>query len=234
MTKSKMLAVWGSVVGVLVIGAGAGAFLWHRHGQQQARAKAVLAARQAALNGTSDSGELALTPAAQQNAGGLKATNGSGTDGLGQIQTDNQGGQNGSSGAAPAKSAAEQALDPSTFGQYEKYKDNGTALFGDLQVGTGTELGANMKAAVFYKGWLTNGTLFDQSQKDDKGNLQPFVFTEGAHEVIPGWEQALAGMKVGGVRLVIVPPGAGYGAQGQGAIPPNSVLIFQVQLAAVQ
>ena len=104
----------------------------------------------------------------------------------------------------------------------------------DLQTGDGAALSNGQKAAVYYKGWLTNGQLFDQSQKGSDGNLQPFVFTLGQHQVIAGWEDALEGMKVGGVRLLIIPPSVGYGATGQGSIPPNAVLIFQVQLGAVQ
>ncbi|MES2971084.1 MAG: FKBP-type peptidyl-prolyl cis-trans isomerase [Patescibacteria group bacterium] len=107
-------------------------------------------------------------------------------------------------------------------------------MFGEVQVGTGDELTAGKKAAVYYKGWLTDGQLFDTTRPDKDGKLQPFVFEMGANQVIPGWEQGLAGMKVGGTRLVIVPPAVGYGPSGQGPIPGNAVLIFQVQLAAVE
>jgi FKBP-type peptidyl-prolyl cis-trans isomerase FkpA len=138
------------------------------------------------------------------------------------------------SGSGSSSNNASSAFDPTTFKQYDKYKDSKDALFGDVEKGTGAELGANMKAGVYYKGWLTDGTLFDQSKTDEKGQKQPFVFTEGAHQVIPGWEQGVAGMKVGGTRLIIVPPAAGYGTQGQGTIPPNAVMIFEVQLVAVQ
>ncbi len=103
-----------------------------------------------------------------------------------------------------------------------------------MQVGTGTEFGTNMKGAVLYKGWLTNGQMFDMSRTDDKGQLQPFIFTMGENTVIPGWEQGLAGMKVGGTRLLIVPPAAGYGPSGKDPIPGNSVLVFVVQLLEVR
>lgn len=137
----------------------------------------------------------------------------------------------GESKESPAtKSANSKALDPSTFAQYEKYKDQQTALFGEMQIGTGAELTNDKKAAVLYKVWLTNGTLVDMSRTDDKGQVQPFIFTMGAHQVIAGWEQAMTGMKVGGTRLIIVPPAAGYGATAKENIPANSVLIFQVQL----
>ncbi len=125
-------------------------------------------------------------------------------------------------------------LDPSTFSKYDQYKNNTTALYADIQVGSGDVLSVNKKAAVVYKGWLTTGQLFDASKPDDKGQLQPFIFTLGAQQVIAGWDQSMSGMKVGGVRLLIIPPAVGYGANGQGSIPPNSVLIFQVQLLAVQ
>lgn len=151
--------------------------------------------------------------------------------GLGQLETaDKQQG-------APAESGSRRQaspFDPATFKQYDKYQDANAGLFAEVQMGTGAELINGKKAAVYYKGWLTDGQLFDQSKMDEKGVLQPFVFQMGAGQVIPGWEQALSGMKVGGVRLVIVPPSAGYGPTGQGPIPGNAVLIFQVQLAAVE
>lgn len=131
-------------------------------------------------------------------------------------------------------SSAPKQLDPTTFGQYDKYKDNKTTLFIELLPGTGPEIVANKKAAVFYKLWLTDGTLVDMTRPDEKGEMQPFVFTPGAHQVIQGWEEGLAGMKVGGVRLLIVPPALGYGSTAKENIPVNSVLIFQVQLAAVE
>lgn len=131
-------------------------------------------------------------------------------------------------------SSAEAMLDPATFAQYDKYKDGQGAMFAELLPGEGAELTANKKAAVYYKGWLTDGKLFDMSRTGVDGKLEPFIFTLGARQVIPGWEQALAGMKVGGVRFLIIPPAVGYGAQGQASIPPNSVLVFQVQLLAVE
>ncbi|MBX4201749.1 FKBP-type peptidyl-prolyl cis-trans isomerase [Candidatus Saccharibacteria bacterium] len=107
-------------------------------------------------------------------------------------------------------------------------------MYADVQVGTGETIQPGQTAAVYYKGWLTNGQLFDQTRTDASGKLNPYVFGFGAHQVIAGWEQAMAGMKVGGTRLLIVPPAVGYGANGQGPIPGNSVLVFEVQLLAVQ
>lgn len=132
------------------------------------------------------------------------------------------------------KSETPNVLDPKTFIQYEKYKSEQSALFGEIQVGTGEELTNNKKAVVVYKVWLTDGTLVDMSRTDESGKVQPFIFTMGAHQVILGWEQAMTGMKAGGSRLLIVPPSAGYGATAKENIPANSVLVFFVQLVSVQ
>jgi FKBP-type peptidyl-prolyl cis-trans isomerase len=100
----------------------------------------------------------------------------------------------------------------------------------DIKVGTGAEAVAGKKITVHYTGTLTDGTKFDSSV--DRG--QPFSFNLGAGEVIKGWDQGFAGMKVGGERKLTIPPELGYGASAQGSIPANSVLIFDVQLLDVQ
>jgi FKBP-type peptidyl-prolyl cis-trans isomerase len=83
---------------------------------------------------------------------------------------------------------------------------------------------------VHYSGWLTDGTRFDSSL--DRG--QPFEFRLGAGQVIPGWDEGVAGMKVGGKRKLTVPPQLGYGSHGAGGvIPPDAVLVFEVELLAV-
>ncbi len=151
-----------------------------------------------------------------------------GASSLGQLDTKQ------STAGAAGSSSAPQELDPSKFSDYEKYKDGTSALFGEMVVGQGVELTAGKKAAVYYKGWLTNGSLFDASRTGSDGKLQAFTFTLGAHQVISGWEQGIAGMKVGGKRLIIIPPSVGYGTAGQGPIPANAVLVFEVQLVAVQ
>jgi FKBP-type peptidyl-prolyl cis-trans isomerase len=153
----------------------------------------------------------------------------SSANGLTSDQATSIGGQGQSQQADPAA-----LLDPTTFAKYDQYKDKTQALFVNLQDGSGDELTAGKTAVVLYKGWLTNGQLFDASRPDQSGKLQPFTFTLGQHQVIAGWEQGMAGMKAGGVRLLVIPPSVGYGADGQGPIPPNSVLVFQVQLVAVQ
>ena len=75
------------------------------------------------------------------------------------------------------------APDPATFSQYEKYKDGKSAMFGEIQVGTGTELTANKKAAVVYKLWLTDGKLVDMSRTDEKGQAQPLELIYLANQV---------------------------------------------------
>jgi len=105
----------------------------------------------------------------------------------------------------------------------------------DTKTGDGAIATAGNKVSVHYTGWLYNndakGAKFDSSI--DRG--QPFQFTLGSHQVIAGWDQGVAGMKVGGKRTLIIPPELGYGARGAGrAIPPNATLIFDVELLGVQ
>ena len=105
----------------------------------------------------------------------------------------------------------------------------------DVKVGDGATAKAGNKVSVNYTGWLydngAKGKKFDSSL--DRG--QPFQFTLGAHQVIAGWDEGVAGMKVGGKRTLIIPPELGYGARGFGAvIPPNATLIFDVELVQVQ
>jgi hypothetical protein len=100
----------------------------------------------------------------------------------------------------------------------------------DVVVGRGPEAKAGDKLRVHYTGTLTNGTEFDNSRKRN----QPFEFQLGKGAVIKGWDQGVAGMKVGGKRKLTIPPGLGYGARGAGAsIPPNSTLLFDVELVEI-
>jgi len=97
----------------------------------------------------------------------------------------------------------------------------------DIVVGTGPEATAGMTITVNYTGTLTDGTVFDSSYK----RQEPFTLTLGVGQVIPGWDQGLEGMKVGGKRTLTIPPELAYGSQGAGStIPPNATLIFQVEL----
>ena len=124
----------------------------------------------------------------------------------------------------------------SAFSQFDKYKEDSEVLYQELKIGEGAVAAQDSKVAVFYKGWLTNGTLFDQTNVNDKGEQEPFVFTVGAGQVIQGWDLGVQGMKVGGTRRIIIPPSLGYGTTGagEGAIPPNAVLVFDVTLLAVE
>jgi FKBP-type peptidyl-prolyl cis-trans isomerase FkpA len=100
----------------------------------------------------------------------------------------------------------------------------------DIKVGTGAEATAGKKVVVHYVGTLTNGSKFDSSRDRGEG----FEFKLGAGQVIKGWDQGVAGMKIGGVRKLTVPPELGYGAGGYPpVIPPNSTLIFEVELLKV-
>jgi len=101
----------------------------------------------------------------------------------------------------------------------------------DLQVGTGAEAVPGKSVVVNYTGTLTNGVVFDSSFQRN----EPITITLGAGQVIPGWEQGLQGMKVGGTRVITIPSQLAYGAQGAGGtIPPNATLIFQIQLLDVK
>src|SRR5690349_14339853 len=108
----------------------------------------------------------------------------------------------------------------------------------DHAVGDGAEATAGAQVTVHYTGWLfdaaapaNKGQKFDSSR--DRGD--PFVFPLGAGRVIAGWDQGVAGMKVGGQRTLVIPPEMGYGARGAGGvIPPNATLIFDVELLDVK
>ena len=107
----------------------------------------------------------------------------------------------------------------------------------DHKIGTGAEAVAGAHVSVHYTGWL-----FDEAAPDNKGTKfdssrdrnDPFQFPLGAGRVIAGWDQGVAGMKVGGQRTLIIPPELGYGARGAGGvIPPNATLVFDVELLRI-
>jgi FKBP-type peptidyl-prolyl cis-trans isomerase FkpA len=108
----------------------------------------------------------------------------------------------------------------------------------DTVAGSGAEAKPGNVVRVHYTGWL-----YDASKPDKRGNKfdsskdgnQPFDFTLGAREVIPGWDEGVKGMKVGGKRVLTIPPAMGYGARGAGGvIPPNATLVFEVELLDVK
>ena len=105
----------------------------------------------------------------------------------------------------------------------------------DLKVGTGPSPRTGQTCVMHYTGWLyengAKGKKFDSSV--DRG--QPFEFKIGVHQVIAGWDEGVATMKVGGKRTLIIPPELGYGERGAGnAIPPNATLIFDVELLGIK
>jgi FKBP-type peptidyl-prolyl cis-trans isomerase FkpA len=108
----------------------------------------------------------------------------------------------------------------------------------DLRVGTGPQAASGQRVTVNYTGWI-----FDPQQPEQKGRQfdssagrTPFSFLLGAGQVIRGWDQGLPGMRVGGARRLVIPPDLAYGAAGagNGAIPPNATLVFEVELLDVQ
>ena len=101
----------------------------------------------------------------------------------------------------------------------------------DVVVGAGAEAQKGKQVSVHYTGWLTDGKKFDSS----KDRNQPFQFALGRGQVIQGWDDGVAGMKVGGKRKLTIPPELGYGPAGAGgAIPPNATLVFEVELLSVK
>jgi FKBP-type peptidyl-prolyl cis-trans isomerase len=103
----------------------------------------------------------------------------------------------------------------------------------DLETGSGTEARKGQSVTVHYTGWLyvdgERGKSFDSSRGGE-----PFTFALGAGEVIRGWDAGVAGMKEGGIRILIIPPSDGYGKEGDDTIPPNSWLMFEVELVKVR
>ena len=103
-------------------------------------------------------------------------------------------------------------------------------IYEEIAVGSGPEAASGQYVTVHYTGWLTNGTKFDSSKDRD----DPFEFHLGQGQVIAGWDEGVAGMKVGGTRKLTIPPALGYGERGAGGvIPPNATLVFEVELLAV-
>ena len=100
----------------------------------------------------------------------------------------------------------------------------------EMKVGDGDEAVAGSTVGVHYTGWLTDGTKFDSSL--DRG--VPFFFQIGGGQVIAGWEQGVAGMRIGGKRKLTIPPALGYGRRGTGPIPGNATLVFEIDLLKIR
>ncbi len=106
----------------------------------------------------------------------------------------------------------------------------------DLRPGTGAEAVAGSRLTVNYTGWLysVSGPENKGQQIDSSAGRGPYSFTLGANQVIRGWDAGLVGMRVGGLRRLVIPPELAYGATGNGPVPPNWPLIFDVELVAVE
>jgi len=108
---------------------------------------------------------------------------------------------------------------------------NGELIIEDIIVGQGAEAVKYSIITVNYTGWLEDGTKFDSSLNPGR---EPLRFTLGAGQMIQGFDQGILGMKVGGKRKLTIPPNLGYGSQDKGIIPPNSTLIFEIDLLIVE
>ena len=94
----------------------------------------------------------------------------------------------------------------------------------DLETGEGEPATGGDAVEVAYTGWLSDGTQFDSGS---------FTFNLGTGQVVPGFDEGVQGMRVGGVRRIIIPPALGYGSQARGAIPPDSILVFRIEVLSI-
>ena len=137
---------------------------------------------------------------------------------------------------AIAQNASKKATAPNTDSPSkvtgDGVKTDSGLIYWDTRVGNGQTAKEGSHVRVHYTGWLTTGKKFDSSVDAGK----PFDFTIGNREVIKGWEEGVAGMRVGGKRQLRIPPALGYGAEGTpgGPIPANATLIFDIQLLGLQ
>ncbi len=127
------------------------------------------------------------------------------------------------------------AVSPAAFAQGSPSVTASGLILADTKAGTGAEAKSGNTCTMHYTGWLyengNKGAKFDSSL--DRG--EPFAFRLGEGQVIKGWDEGVAGMKVGGKRTLIIPPELGYGARGAGGvIPPNATLLFEVELLGVK
>jgi FKBP-type peptidyl-prolyl cis-trans isomerase FkpA len=135
-------------------------------------------------------------------------------------------------GNAPAASSGAQASSSSVPA------DVNDLVKDDKVAGTGAEARPGMMVSVHYTGWLLDPAAADKRGKkfdSSKDRNEPFEFQLGKGDVIAGWDEGVAGMKIGGTRVLTIPSNMGYGARGAGAdIPPNAALVFEVELLGVK
>ena len=129
--------------------------------------------------------------------------------------------------AAGVASCSDSPTAPSNYAPYSQT---------DLRVGTGGDAVSGRHLSVHYTGWF-----YGESRPDKKGPVfdssaggEPFTFTLGVGQVIAGWDQGTLGMKIGGLRRLVVPPSLAYGSTRNGPIPPNATLVFEIELLDVQ
>jgi FKBP-type peptidyl-prolyl cis-trans isomerase FkpA len=129
--------------------------------------------------------------------------------------------------AGAAAGCNDSATAPSDFAPFSQT---------DLRVGNGANAVSGNVLVVNYTGWLYDGSQADQkgAQFDSSAGFGPLTFILGRGDVIAGWDQGLVGMKVGGLRRLIIPPSLAYGGARRGPIPPNATLLFEVELLEVQ
>ncbi len=151
---------------------------------------------------------------------GLSVTSG-GSQGL---PTQNQPGDSGNNSSSSSDSGKVDLK------QFDQYVNETTTRYKDEVTGSGPSADAGKTVIINFRGALTDGQLFEDSYAAGK----PIQFQIGAHTVIAGLEQGVVGMKVGGKRLIIVPPALGYGKAGKDPIPGNAVMVFEVELVGVQ
>lgn len=135
------------------------------------------------------------------------------------LQSDGLSANLGNSASAPS---------PDELKKYEQYRSEKTVLTGDIQKGSGAEATNGTLVNIAYKGYLTTGQLFSQTT----GRL--LAFKLGDRGIIPGLQMGVAGMKAGGKRRIIIPPALGYGDKAHEQVPPNSILVFDIELVAVK
>ena len=138
----------------------------------------------------------------------------------------------GSDSTAPSVPTIEETTFAPSLGiDLATFTKNANGLyFKELVIGAGALAQDGKQVGVRYKGQLPNGTTFDENPAPKP----VFAFLLGAGQVVPGFDQGVRGMKVGGKRQVIIPPELGYGSRGSGAVPANSIMVFTIDLVSVQ